>query len=178
MPSLPLVRQSYERIWLVTFVTDCCPGAWNHAPAAGCVQTSFARMGRGNCLLSSDGRFGPRMIMGEREWPTRDNWSAGPRSTTERCWRWLQGNRREAILRGLALEGALSAEQPRPRDPRFDAVLRAMDQLPARQRRTLRHMVMDEMPDEEIANAMEVSAEAVRSSRSRAIRALGVACKG
>ena len=87
-------------------------------------------------------------------------------------------DRRKAILEALPLEHALAADEPPPRDPRIDAVLGAMEHLPARQRRTLRHMVVDEMPDEKIAKAMEVTAEAVRSSRFRAMRALRVACEG
>ena len=60
-------------------------------------------------------------------------------------------DRRKAILQALPLEHVLAADEPSPRDPRIDAVLGAMEHLPAQQRRTLRHMVMDEMPDEEIA---------------------------
>ncbi|MXX34067.1 MAG: hypothetical protein F4Z50_04835, partial [Gemmatimonadetes bacterium] len=69
------------------------------------------------------------------------------------------------------------ADDPPPRDPRIDSVLSAIEHLPAQQRRTLRHMVVDEMPDLEIAKAMEVTAEAVRSSRFRAIQALRAACE-
>ena len=85
--------------------------------------------------------------------------------------------RREARLQALPLDHTLSADEPRPRDPRLDSVLSAIEHLPAQQRRTLLHMVVDEMPDEEIARAMRVTEEAVRSSRFRAIRALRVACE-
>jgi RNA polymerase sigma factor (sigma-70 family) len=85
--------------------------------------------------------------------------------------------RREAILQAFPFDRTLTAEEPPPRDPRIDAVLSAIEHLPAQQRRTLRHMVVDEMPDERIAKAMEVTAEAVRSSRFRAIQALRAACE-
>ena len=81
--------------------------------------------------------------------------------------------RRVAILQAFPHLHTLAADDPR--DPRIDSVLSAIEHLPAQQRRTLRHMVVDEMPDLEIAKAMEVTAEAVRSSRFRAIQALRAA---
>lgn len=85
--------------------------------------------------------------------------------------------RRAAMLQAFPHVRPLPADDPPPRDPRIDSVLSAIENLPAQQRRTLRHMVVDEMPDLEIAKAMEVTAEAVRSSRFRAIQALRAACE-
>ena len=80
--------------------------------------------------------------------------------------------RREAILQAFPIQHALVSDEPPPRDPLIDKVLQEVERLPVRQRRTLRHMVVDEMPDDQIARVMQVKVEAVRSSRFRAIRAL------
>lgn len=87
-------------------------------------------------------------------------------------------DRRNAIYRMGLLQHVLAADEPPPRDPRTADLLRAIKHLPVQQRRTLHHMLVDQMSDVEIAKSLGVTTATVRSNRFRAVQALKQVLRG